>query len=365
MGTTVLADAQFGIVRTLRPYTGFDSQTNKTTTTANFLLPGKGVTTSFDVASVSGITVGSWIWVVFDAATGTAASFQVTSIAGLTITGLQTGFGAAGTNVVAPTQVNYAGSYDGLSGLYPIMFTEGGAPLDDLAGKPGYSASLVRGLSVPLGSRMVIWLPNIAAESKYYWAVSWRMRNTFDFRTARRAYHYPKAALGVPDDLGPATGGMQDRVVLPAANTTLISTTVPGNPIVFPSVSTLNPEWAATQFTIANFFQPLTPSGVGGQIQQGVLPWSPASSSTLLAGPVPAFIPYEVQALGDELLIGLVKASNLSDPLTLTPWDFDYAGAVWPTLDEPTDAIVSWLFGNGSGRTYPDVGVYILTGSAP
>lgn len=365
MGTTVLADAQFGIVRTLRPYTGFDSLTARTTTTAEFTEPGKGGVITIDLASVVGVTVGSWIWVPFDTVTGAAIAFRVLSIAGLTVTVQQTNPTFGSIVVPAGTQVNLAGSYDGISGVAPIMFTEGGAPLDDLAGKPGYSDSLVRGLSVPLGSRMVIWLPNIASTPRYYWTISWRMRNTFDFRTARRAYHYPKAALGVPDDQGPVGGGSQPRVVLPAAVTSLLSTTVPGDPLVFPTVTTLNPEWAATQFAFANYAQPLTPSGVAGQIQQGILPWDTGSSAPSLAGPVPTFIPYELQALGDEMMIGLVKAVSLSDIGAQKPWNFDYAGTGWPQVGDPTDAIVSWLFGDGSGTRYPDIGVYVLTGSAP
>src|SRR5271154_5270739 len=125
MGRTVLADAQYGVVRILRPFAGFEA----------------------------------------------------------TYTGKSTGGN-------------------------PIAFTQGGLPLDPLAGQPGYAPTLLRGLSVPIGSRILLWIPAIEAVVggvgvPYSYSFAWRYRSVFDYRQNRGPWHYAKQAAGVPDTTAP------------------------------------------------------------------------------------------------------------------------------------------------------------------
>ena len=270
MSQNVLADAQFGIVKILRPYAGFDSQ------------------------------VG----------------------------------GASG-------------AYQGKPGGVPIMFTEGGMALDQQAGKPGYDPNLLRGLSVPLGSRLLLWLPEIEttqANATYQWAFFWRLRNTFDFRTSRIPYHYPKQGLGVSDT---SSGSALARVVIPAANHVSIYNGVePLAGSFLPAAQNIHAEFLATRALLPS--QPLLPNGNSGAYQQGLA--DPGGFFGSLAF-LPAYQPFEIQTLGDELLLGLVKGAPV--------WDFGSLGA------PGDDFAVSAIFGNGTGKVYPDVGVYALTGTAP
>lgn len=261
MASNVLADAQFGIARILRPYAGFDAPSG-------------------------------------------------------------------------------AGSYQGQASEIPIMLTEGGQALDDQAGQPGYSPVLVRGLPVPYGSRVTIWVPLVApklessAPTGYVWGVSWRLRNTFDFRQRRTPYHYPKQAAGVPF-------GGSARVVIPAASQSVVYNQSEPSSVFLPALQTCYAEAIQFQFSI-NLIAPLTPSGAYGTIEQGLINPDPMREALTTT-----FQVAELQALGDEMLIGLYRPG--------TPWDFG-AGKV--------DEQLSKVLGSNYG-TYPDIGVYVLAGTAP
>lgn len=260
MGEPVMADAQFGIVRTLRPYKGFEQD------------------------------------------------------------------------------------YEGQPANTPLMVTEGGAALDSLAAQkePGYAPNLIRGLSVPLGARVLIWVPSnmfySAGEGPlpYKWLFWWRYRSLADFRRARNPYHLSRQGEGVPDTNAPS--GSQKRVVVPAATQTVIyNQPDPVTPLVRVAQTA---RFEDIQFGGVSLPNPLVPGGAEGAVQQGILDPSVESEATR-----PGWQIHELQAEADELLIGVFRDP---DPAT---WDF-----------ETTDAALLPYLGSEAPR---DVGVLVTVGSAP
>lgn len=242
----------------------------------------------------------------------------------------------------------------------PIMFTEvltppGGKPLDDMAGQPGYSPLLLRGISVPVGSRIIVWLPNIFGSSNvlngtwnYDWTFTWRLRSVFDFRQSRIPFHYPKQAPGIPDTLNaPPTA----RVVIPGAVHSMMYTfakPVVGAPASSPTVS-LQADIPSPESTGIPRL-PLIPGGANGYYQQGI--FDPATSIITASGPM--YIPFELQSMGDELLIGMTRTTAATNGTG--------ASATWNFAD--VDLIITNLFGAGLGN-FPDIGVYVMMGFAP
>jgi len=255
------------------------------------------------------------------------------------------------------------GSYNGKPPTTPIMFSEGGRALDQLAGTSGYASTLLSGLAVPFGARVQLWLPVITTTSgsPYEWSFYWRMRNVFDFRQHGIPFHYPKQVEGAPATLNapPAGFAVDDgpRVIIPAANHVVVYNQ--GEPPDFPSPSVgVN---KAKQERVAafpgSFALPLLPNGKFGTFQQGVFdpgafPLPPLSTAFAYA---PMFDVFDMQATGDELLVGLTR----QDTMPSTPWNFA------PPLPTGADFLVSVLFGTGSGKGIPDLGVYVMLGSAP
>lgn len=247
--------------------------------------------------------------------------------------------------------------YDGFEAIYepldsrvPLMLTEvdptqgpGGQALDPQAGTTGYDAQLVRGLSVPLGARVLLWVPRLspaglAAGVNYEWRIIWRLRSTFDYRVSRIPYHFPKQGEGVPD-------GAAARVPIPAAYETVVY-----NQAEVSTVSLTTVQHALREDVSflpgPNLFEvPQNPAGVAGEIQQGI-----AVNTSTLAFP-PAFLLYETIAKGDELLIALMR-----QPSTTPTWSFALAAA---------DNEVSVFLGDGAADgPFPDIGVYVMTGAA-
>lgn len=345
MGTTVLADSQFGIVKVLRPYQGFANISTTTVAGDPFIVPAIGAPVTFTVTDPTGFAVGDGIEIEG------AGHYQITNISGndFTVVDLLPGtYGnaPAGTNVPAGNVVTPAGSYQNIPSTVPIMFSEGGVPRDDLAGQPGYDPNLIRGLSVPFGSRVQLWLPQITSGSPvaYAWGLTWRLRNVYDYRVARKAYHYPKQAAGAPNTAAPP--GERDRTVIPAAWQACIYNG--GKPPAFPA-GIVAQQSVTTEFYNTNVVftaLPLLPNGAKGVFQQGVT--NPGALGIGDLASMPAFQTVDVQAIGDELMIGLYKVG---------------IGEVW-NFNGP-DFQLKYLFGNGSGAVLPDNGVYVLTGSAP
>jgi hypothetical protein len=251
------------------------------------------------------------------------------------------------------------GAYQGTNGNgTPIMFTEGGVPFDVLAGSPGYSKRLLKGLSVPFGARVSIWFPQVLVNNlNYDWHILWRQRNVFDYRAARLAFHYPKQGLGVPD----TTVGDQppERVIIPAALHTILINNTDYSSKAVGQTRIQGEVFRSTDF--GGIGQPLAPQVPGivapdpmAIIQQGLLP-APT-------GYGPLYQTLELQALGDEMLIGATKTVN---PLAVG------VSANWDFTDISNDLYFSFLFGTAppnafglTGGPFPDIGVYVNVGVA-
>jgi hypothetical protein len=255
-------------------------------------------------------------------------------------------------------QTGAVGSYQGVNGLTPIMFTEGGVPFDAQAGTPGYSKRLVKGLNVPYGARVSIWIPQVLTNGiNYDFHIVWRQRNVFDYRTQRVPFHYPKQGLGVPD----TTVGDQppDRVIIPAAiHTILVNASDYSNK----SVGQTRVQGEAFRSTdFGNIGQPLGPQvpGVSAPdpmaiIQQGLLPAS--------SGYLPSYQVIELQAMGDEMLVGVEKLGDTAFGGVVQTWDFT-------TIQN--DLNFSFLFGTAppnafglTGGPFVDIGIYVNVGVA-
>jgi hypothetical protein len=273
----------------------------------------------------------------------------------------------AGLIQVLRPYTNFETSYQGQSGLLPLMFTPGGVALDKRAGQPGYSPNLVAGLSIAMASRLLIYLPhgNLFAWTDgvqlYNWWVIWRIRNARDWRISRIPFHYPKQGDGtaviVP---GPDPG---PRVVIPAAWHPVIYQD-PGPAIADTTTAAfqrINVEVYQPQNVQTSLFNnntlppPLNPNGAVGQIEQGV-------AGFFVDSGLPSFQPVEVSAMGDELLIACTKELTVSPP---GPF-----GNAWGFADGEPDRVLSVLFGVGGATATPptpptpDVGVYVSTVSA-
>jgi len=242
-------------------------------------------------------------------------------------------------------------SYQGLNGSIPIMFTEGGVALDPLAGKPGYSKALLKGLGVPFGARMSVWLPIVGIFSEiarsYSWLFIWRQRNVFDYRVERIPFHYPKQGLGIPDTT--PTDQPPGRIIIPAAvHSIIVNDLAP--PAGFVASSGIRPEVFIPGLAAAPSSSPLAPTtGLAGVIQQGLI-----DPNVFNDGALPMFQTVEVQAVGDELLIACAKPDAAN-------WDFASLGQ---------DAVFSLLFGGNMGAVgsstapFVDIGIYVNAGVA-
>ncbi len=245
----------------------------------------------------------------------------------------------------------YAGfetDYQGQAATIPIMFTEKSRAIDKLAaaGTTGYAPNLVRGLEVPVGARLVIWLPTIrvtaAAIIPYIYSFWWRFRNVGDNRLDQKPFHYPKQLPGVADTT-PAPPA--PRVVIPAANQTIIYTQVEPATALTRVTQNLRSE----DLNVGTLEQslPLIPGGATGAIQQGLL--DPSAFPTVADQPI--YQVHEISAVGDELLIGVTR--NIAEDAN---WGF--------ANGEPDDQFSDFL-GTGLTVPTPDIGVYVSTGAAP
>jgi hypothetical protein len=254
--------------------------------------------------------------------------------------GGQPGFGIAHVLRPFPT---FADEYQGVAASTPIMFTEGGEPLDAQAGEPGYSARLLRGLAVPAGARVLAWLPSLFAISNplipYTWHAVWRLRTTFDYRQERQPFHIAKQGEGVPDTSVPA--GQQARVVIPAAHHVAIYSQSETGLGTFAMV-TANIRGENVSTRGPDYPLPLLPGGQTGYFQQGLR--DPGAVPAIAS--IPEFLPYDIPVLGDELLISCVRPTD-----AVGQWSF--ATADLPFAEQ---------FGDATGTTFPDIGVYIMIG---
>lgn len=241
----------------------------------------------------------------------------------------------------------------------PIMFTEGGEPLDVQAGQTGYATNLLKGLSVAMGQRITVFLPRITGLSgeelpqsvyPYRWEFTWRFRNLFDSQQQRVAWHLAKQGAGVP-------AGANARVVLPAAVQTVVYPESPEPVFTTTEIVNANLRTERTRTELGTWSRPfIDDAGVTtGAYQQGL--FDPAISSLLAEAPL--FGSVDLHALGDELLIGVTRSG--------TPLAGGSGGAEnnWEFGSGETDQNLSRLFGTGFGTTFPDIAIYVFGGIAP
>lgn len=245
---------------------------------------------------------------------------------------------------------NFSTIYQGHTADTPILVAPGGQMLDELAGQPGYSPHLARGLSVPLGARLLLWLP-IAfyqeigfgnAQVPYRWRISWRMRNLADFRRARKTFHIAKQSAGDPStlaaDLGP-------RVTLLAASDTAL----------YQQAQPLTGSSSEVNLYNEGIRPGMTPSGAlpidaaGNRLvyEQGLFdPGAPPVGQTNISVRQPRFETYEVQAMGDELILDVSR-----DRTVVLNWNFSAGQA---------DNFLYSFFTSSA-----EAGPYVFVGSAP
>ncbi len=241
-------------------------------------------------------------------------------------------FGAA--KVLRPF-VGFEAVYQGLSGDTPIAIP---GALAELAGKEGYNANLIAGAPVPFGAKLLFWFPTVLGVSgaTYQYEFVWRLRNLQDFRQNRQAYHFPKQSLGV-----------NSEYVIPASKKVVVyegyrETSLLGG------ISNQMTSEAVKEAVVFNTIvakTPKAPNGADATIQQGLgLAGSDADNGRASYNAV------SMDAEGDELLIYVTKKDSVA------PWDFTNIGG---------DLKFSNFFGNGTGKVYPDLGVYLFSGSNP
>lgn len=240
----------------------------------------------------------------------------------------------------------FATDYQGQTSTTPIMMSEvvtppGGQPLDTLAGARtvGYNPNLVSGLPTPIGSRVILWLPRITVgvdAARYIWTLTWRLRNLNDYKQTGQPWHEPNSGFGAPDT---SSGSPEPRYVIPAAVQTIMYSESP-QPATVTGVATaaLRQEDFSTGSPSSPL--PLVPGGASGAISQGILDPNVFTSLTTTA----MFQVHEVQALGDELIVGCYRATSAGT------WDFSGVDA---------------LFGSVFSASNPYFGVRVLVGSAP
>lgn len=264
---------------------------------------------------------------------------------------------------------NFEDAYQGLNATNVPIAIPG--TLDFRAGTRGFDPQLLAGVSIPLGSRLLLWIPQSLADvgegfpgDPYIYRILWRLRSQADVQLAARQGlgpdnlqsglngHLAQQLKGIPADNGAAPNDTtQERVVIPCALTSVAyGQTEPGTDSgdgftnlrgerlsVRGESYGPNPEQA-----------PLVNNNPGllGVAGQGTQPF-PLANLGRLSGPL--YLPFETDAFGDEYLILVTRGTA-----GLTNWDFGGA-----------DRHFSSIFGTDNGTRTPvdGVGIYAMTGS--
>lgn len=249
----------------------------------------------------------------------------------------------------------FEAQYQGQNYDLPIA-CPGGADSQTTNGINGFAPNLMRGTAVPLGARLLVWIPVAITAGggggtiiqSYSYSFVWRLRNVRDFRQDRRPYHYPRQSPGAPD-----SSVAQPRFVIPAAiDTVIYEQSEPVGLYGTRAVQRAYEQTYEVAFGFENGTEVILPDGSRGIFQQGVL--DPGFAGALGAGAA-MFTPLWMDAAGDELIV-LARRTNRPDPDN--GWDFTQA-----TQDLPFSDIYGT--GNGIHDPYPDVGIYIFTGTNP
>lgn len=253
--------------------------------------------------------------------------------------------------------------YQGVSGEVPVAFPGGLAP-EAQRGIPGYVNNLQAGWPVPIGSRVVLWIPlclgktpgNLQVFAPYRYKLVWRLRSPVSgaLKFPPRPpylFHNPKPGLGAANTAAP---GDPRFYPIPAAFNSIAFEQTEPSAATTEAVSNIRSEvfdLVANPTPLPNGYTTFGPTGVSLDLQQGI--WDPAFKAFGVA--TPAFFPIQTDAEGDELVILAQKIPDGEG--SFGTWDF--AG---------DDLPFSFTYGDGNGTyqaPYDDAGIYILTGSNP
>lgn len=240
----------------------------------------------------------------------------------------------------------------------------------------GISPWLQRGIPVPLGGWIVLYLPYILSSeggSALLYYIGWRNRSVEHFRETREPFHLAFDGLGQDDD-----GSLKEAQAVGGAPTAIFGgatavrrlitgyweptrwapTTEPATgPTIFDdfqSVIRMNPQGTAGPLTPTPLFPYLDPTKnpVSGDVMQGFLKNAPPGSNQL------AYLPVPIRCKGDELILAVRCETDAN-------YDFN-----------SSDFLISLLFGRAGYTTgqptlaaplvpIPTLGAYMSTGSAP
>lgn len=239
--------------------------------------------------------------------------------------------------------VGFEALYQGQAGDIPIAFP---GTLDPDAGRTGYATGLLEGISTPLGSRILLQIPQTVrpiegggvATADYEYQLIWRTRNQASARNDIASGRRNAAPYHLPDG-----NGQSQSVFIPGASDVEIFEQ--GEPALGVA-ATLNVKQQryVPQLTVP-WVQPLLPSGIQAVWQQGVYE---AAIDATTGGPT--WSPLWLDAAGDELLILAYKID------TAGPWDFGVTGA---------DRAFGNTYGtdNGSVPNNPNIGILLSSGT--
>lgn len=219
--------------------------------------------------------------------------------------------------------------------------------LDPDAGKPGFDPNLLAGLSVPLGSRLLVQIPmtinKYTPVAGYSYQFIWRTRNQQQLVSAiesgrsTAAYHLPAIEPGRREIQATPASGL---IFIPgASDVEVFEEAEPGS-----GFATLNVrQQRYIPQVISSWVQPLTPSGSKGVWQQGAYQFT---SNVECAGP--SWLPLWFDASGDELMVLAYKLD------TATPWDFVVA-----------DLAFSNTYGTNASAlpNNPNIGIIVSSGT--
>lgn len=233
------------------------------------------------------------------------------------------------------------------------------------AGEQNIDPNLMAGIPTPEGSRVFLWFPMCVSPVPpgdaanpfgfYSYTLVWRFRDTGSTSSAARAArtrsvmgHMPQQTLGAPD----TTSGTAQRQIIPASwHVIAYEDAAPasgtGNLVIRREKITPRLD------TVSDLAQPLLPDGTDGVIQQGVLDPASLGVDSQIAL-MPMFMPFWTDAEGDELII----IANRETVEAEGTWDF---------TDPGEDLAFSNVYGTGNGThaIYPQLGIYVQTGTNP
>lgn len=266
---------------------------------------------------------------------------------------------------------NFERVYQGKAGTLPIAFP-GILDLYAERATQGYDPNLIAGLTVPLGSRVTIWIPQTITDGAdtesapvvnalYQYQIIWRMRTVRDFRVGQAqgqvsavqtysSYHLPTNALGQPQAQTVGLSPANQRYFLPGATRTVAfeqaEPTGGGPGVIHLRGEQLQP------LADPIWTRPLTPSGANAVWEQGAYTNSSAANT---GGP--AYFTFTTDAEGDELCILASKIDT--DPV----WDF--TTSTNGGLATTGDIAFSNTYGNNNGKNQalPTSAILVTTGT--